>query len=349
MTRSPLQGAELIWAICALADRLGIASDEILREAEIPASLRTDPEARASLDQKKALVRALLRRTGDPSVGLDVGSLYDPLAFHLVAVVSALLPTARDAMRLFAENAHLLDATFAINVDENQDDARMAFTDNETELGELRRFYMDVHLTVVVSFWRSLRGTGSDELFKRIDIDYAEPREAAKYRTFFRCPVRFGADVSAVVIDPVADVPRSVPGSHHARSANERLRQLSGDEGPGADLVAVVSRIVAIAIGIHQSLPRADEVAAQLKMSDRTLRDQLAKHQTSFRDLVERAVAQRAKFHLREGGESVGRIAVRVGYADSPGFVRAFRRATGMTPNEYRTSVEAGGSGAPED
>jgi AraC-like DNA-binding protein len=80
-------------------------------------------------------------------------------------------------------------------------------------------------------------------------------------------------------------------------------------------------------------------------MSDRTLRDQLAQHATSFRDILDRAVAQRAKFLLREGAASVGRIAVRVGYADSPGFVRAFHRATGMTPNEYRASITAGSSG----
>ncbi len=63
--------------------------------------------------------------------------------------------------------------------------------------------------------------------------------------------MRFGADVSAVVIDPNVDRPRAVPGSHHLRSANERQRQLAGDEGPEADLVAVVSRLVAIEAGVH--------------------------------------------------------------------------------------------------
>jgi hypothetical protein len=173
----------LIWAICALADRLELDSDALLRAAGIPLSLRSDPEARASLDRKMALVRVLLQRTGDPSVGIDVGALYDPLAFHVVAVVSALLPTARDATRLFTENAHLLDATFAISVDETPDEARIVFTDNETELAGLRRFYMDVHLAVVVSFWRGIRGGGTGDIFKRVDLDYAEPADTQKYQT----------------------------------------------------------------------------------------------------------------------------------------------------------------------
>jgi AraC-like DNA-binding protein len=341
LSASPLQGTELLWAISALAQQTGLAPDALLREAGISPSLREDPQARVSLERKMALVRALLRHGRAPSAGLDVGALYDPLAFHLVAVVSALLPTARAAMRLFAENAHLVDATFAISFEEGPDEARIAFLDGEVDLGELRRFYMDLHLAVVVSFWRAVRpaDVAAGQLFKRVDVDYAEPPDAAKYRAFFPCPVRFGAEVGAVVVDPAADVPRSVPGSHHARNAQERLRQLTGGDDAEPDLVGAVTRAVAIAIGLHHTLPRADEIAARFHVSDRTLREQLAKRSTSFRDIVDRAVAQRAKFHLREGTDSVGKIAVRVGYADAPGFVRAFRRATGMTPNEYRESI----------
>jgi AraC-like DNA-binding protein len=341
-----------VWAICALAEQRGIPVEALLRDAGIPASLRTDADARVSLEKKMALVRALLARGGDPSVGLDVGGLYDPLAFHVVAVVSALLPTARDAMRLFAEHAHLLDATFAISCFETADEARIVFTDDELDLGELRRFYMDVHLAVVVCFWRTLRGGGRngsrDELWTRVDLDYAQPPDAAKYEAFFRCPVRFGADVSGVVIDPNADRPRSVPGSHHVDQAKSRLRQLTGDTDPEADMIASVRRLVAVQVGVHHTLPRADEIAVHLQISDRTLRDQLAKRDTSFREIVDAAVAQRAKFHLREGADSVGKIAVRVGYADAPGFVRAFRRATGMTPTEYRESAHTRPSRPPD-
>jgi AraC-like DNA-binding protein len=345
VNRSPLQSAELVWAICALAEQRAIPVDVLLREAGIPASLRTDTDARISLEKKMALVRALLARSGDPSVGVDVGGMYDPLAFHVVSVVSALLPTARDAMRLFAENAHMLDATFAISYFETPEEARIVFTDDELDLGELRRFYMDVHLAVVVCFWRSLRSDGRSgpvkEIWSRVDFDYARPAEASKYEAFFRCPVRFGVDVSGVAVDPSDDLPRNVPGSHHSDRAKKRLRQLAGDVAVDADMIAVVRRIVAVQVGVHHTLPRADEIAARLQISDRTLRDQLAKRDTSFREILERAVAQRAKFHLREGADSIGKIAVRVGYADASGFVRAFRRATGMTPNEYRESVEA--------
>ncbi len=351
--RSPLQGAELVWAICALCEQRGISVEALLREAGIPASLRTDADARVSLEKKMTLVRALLARSGDPSVGLDVGGLYDPLAFHVVAVVSALLPTARDAMRLFAENAHLLDATFAISCLETPDEARIVFTDDAIELGELRRFYMDVHLAVVVSFWRAFRGDGRggpvDGVWTRVDLDYAEPPEAPKYEAFFRCPVRFGADTSGVALDPNADQPRSVPGSHHVDLARKRLRQLAGDDATDADFVAVVRRLVAVQVGVHHTLPRADDIAARLNISDRTMRDQLAKLETSFREIVDHAVAQRAKFYLREGADSVGKIAVRVGYADAPGFVRAFRRATGMTPNEYRESAPSTPSRPPPE
>ena len=258
-----------------------------------------------------ALVRALLARSGDPSISCRTSAVLYPDAWPstCVSVVSALLPTARDAMRLFAENAHLLDATFAISFFETPEEARIVFTDDELDLGELRRFYMEhSHLAVVVGFWRSLRSNDTDgpanEPWSRVNFDYARPTEASRYEAFFRCPVRFGVEHERRRGQPEAIDHAPCPARTASTSRRSGCASSIGDEATDADLVAVVRRLVAVQVGIHHTLPRADENRRAPEISDRTLRDQLAKRDTSFREMLERAVAQRAKFHLREGVET---------------------------------------------
>ena len=76
-------------------------------------------------------------------------------------------------------------------------------------------------------------------------------------------------------------------------------------------------------------------MARALSMSARTLRRHLLRAETSYRELVDELRLARAIELLRERAP-LGVIAARVGYANLPGFLQAFKRMTGLTPTEYR-------------
>jgi AraC family transcriptional regulator len=50
---------------------------------------------------------------------------------------------------------------------------------------------------------------------------------------------------------------------------------------------------------------------------------------------------------LREQGPSLADVAAAAGFADQSHFTRQFRRATGMTPGEYRRQTSSMGTGRP--
>jgi AraC-like DNA-binding protein len=77
--------------------------------------------------------------------------------------------------------------------------------------------------------------------------------------------------------------------------------------------------------------PTLDTLALDLSMSSRTLRRQLARAGSSFQDILD-DVRRAAAEDLLAAGESVTSIAARVGYANAPAFIRAYRRWTGRTP-----------------
>jgi hypothetical protein len=74
-----------------------------------------------------------------------------------------------------------------------------------------------------------------------------------------------------------------------------------------------------------------------LGLSARSLQRLLAHESTSYFHVAESARIQNAKRWLRAGA-AIEHIAEQLGYADARSLWCAFKRWTGMTPSQYRTS-----------
>ena len=88
--------------------------------------------------------------------------------------------------------------------------------------------------------------------------------------------------------------------------------------------------------GALTSLPR---LAATLDSSPRTLQRYLEGEGTSFSAVLEKWRFKRAVEALQSDYASIAEIAEHLGYANTPNFIRAFRRWTNSSPTEYRESV----------
>jgi AraC-like DNA-binding protein len=76
--------------------------------------------------------------------------------------------------------------------------------------------------------------------------------------------------------------------------------------------------------------------ASALGVSSRTLRRHLTAEGKPFASLVREAQTAIAKACLSEQQRTITETARELGYADSTGFHRAFKRWTGLTPNQFR-------------
>jgi AraC family transcriptional regulator len=90
-----------------------------------------------------------------------------------------------------------------------------------------------------------------------------------------------------------------------------------------------------------QEIPTLSELAALCKLSVRQLtRGFRASHGCSIGDYIANSRIERAK-RLLASDQSIKTIAYSLGFNSSSGFCSAFRRATGMTPGEFRASGAA--------
>jgi len=94
-------------------------------------------------------------------------------------------------------------------------------------------------------------------------------------------------------------------------------------------------------LGDVQEIPTLSELAALCKLSVRQLtRGFRASRGCSIGDYVANSRIERAK-RLLASDQSIKTIAYALGFNSSSGFCFAFRRATGMTPGEFRASGAA--------
>lgn len=86
---------------------------------------------------------------------------------------------------------------------------------------------------------------------------------------------------------------------------------------------------------------KIQEIAEQLATSESTLRRELGRESTSFRELLEQIRLTTGLGLLQETRYSVGEIAARVGYTSPSRFAARFRERFGLSPGELKQSREA--------
>ena len=116
----------------------------------------------------------------------------------------------------------------------------------------------------------------------------------------------------------------------------EILRKYIGEEN-------LSTRIRHIILRVPGEFPDEAAVADALALSGRTLRRQLGKLGTSYRQLLDQVRSDLAQQYLANSSLSVEQVALLLGYTETTNFRRAFKRWLGVSPRDYRQGLKAQG------
>ena len=178
----------------------------------------------------------------------------------------------------------------------------------------------------------------------RVQLSAPEPDY---YRSFAsHLPVRFeyGQAQEAVVFPKgLLDTRMRLADAEASQMAREQcefeLQKALKDQG---DIAHAVRNVLHMTPG---PLPSLDAMAERFCVSPRTLKRRLADRDTTYREILESVLKDRAIQLLRYTSQSVSEIAFELGYADLSNFSRAFRKWTGKSAGEFR---QGGPDPAPE-
>ncbi|MNK22000.1 HTH-type transcriptional activator RhaS [compost metagenome] len=202
-----------------------------------------------------------------------------------------------------------------------------------------RRGYLHVAtgtVAVVLSVLRAYLGAGF--LPFRIEIDVPRPPTGTPFEDAFLCPVVFDAPAVSVCIE-AGLLKRAVraPARPTLITIEDVARAQADPLGMGSYLGVVASYIRS---QVEAGVVSIDSTARAMGTSVRTLQRVLRRDNgVDFRELANAVRLRRAEELLRGTSVSITQIATDFGYSSPANFARAFRKACGLAPNEYRQKL----------
>ena len=315
----------------ALGYRLrGMDPASALAQAQIPPESLDDPAARVTAAQMELLSGLAMQELDDEALGwfsrrLPWGS------YGMLCRASLSSPTLEVALKRWCRHHRLLTEDIVFELAQRGGTATIRVAEH-AELGELREFCL-------VSTLRYLLGYACWLVDSRIALGEAAfpfpaPAHADAYTYLFTGPARFSAATAGIRFDARY---LALPVRRDEKALQAMLRRAL----PLTVLQYRRDRLLVHSVGqVLAANPAAahtaEEVAAQLNLSVRTLHRQLKEEGVSLQRLKNAARREHAVKLLLQTTKPVKQIAAAVGFDSEKSFARAFREWAGVTPSAYR-------------
>jgi AraC-like DNA-binding protein len=329
---SALVSATMVKLYWDIADQYGISRSELLAEAGLDDSELLDPNALVPRAASEALALAMIRRSNDPALGLRIARTFDlrTMGFWGYALLSSLTLRQRVQLHLRYHKLHHPASQVSYRIEGGRAICDFFMPDMSAELLPV---IMDCGLAVTChNLKKHLRCERPDvELW----LTYSERPHHRELIALTSGPVVFDAPHFRIAFAE-KELDRRLVGDPHllelAKAQLERqlekvMRVFSGD------LRTEVRERLATRLARDASL---ESVAADLRISARTLRRRLSGLGLSFHDMLDEVRRTRAISYLVETDQAIERVASYLGYRDPANFRRAFRRWTGDAPSDFR-------------
>lgn len=315
--------------------RYGRDPTTALAKAQITPSELNNPQAKVSALQMEWMSEAAMRELDDEALGwferrLPWGS------YGMLARASLSTPTLGLALSRWCRHHGLLTDTVALHLSERDGVATLQ-VDERRRLGDFQEF-------AVVSLLRNALGvaawlTDSRIPLRQITLALSPPPHANSYRVLFDGPTQFNAEHHSLSFDAGY---LALPVRRDEAALQRMLQRalLLTVRPYRRDRLLVDS--VRQALRDTPALGRnAEELAARMNLSTRTLHRQLKEEGASLQAIKDGVRREQATHALQRTQKAIKHIAAEVGFQNEKSFMRAFKAWTGQTPQAYRQGLSS--------
>ncbi len=323
-------------AIVSGLESYSINGESFLADYGIDYSIDSNPGTRIPLDKINQLWRGAVEETGDESFGLRVGALVTPHTLNALGMALWSVCTLREHMQCVVRYRAILAADKGAMTLEEEDGCLVSTSNVEVDENGVCR-YTDYELDAICATMLTLRRLHYKKEFcpVKMELTRSTPQNPEVFEEFFGCPITYEQSRLRVFVS-MEDANAPIPGSsRHLAQATEQLAQdYLTQLNQSEDIVGDVRQ--ALLSLLPQGKATLDHVADFLHTSKRTLHRKLESCDTSFRDQVEGFRKELADRYMQQDDLSLGDISFLLGFSSSSNFTRAFKRWTGVAPQEYR-------------
>lgn len=317
--------------------------EEVLGHHRLSAQALAMPDARLPREVMAMVLLDLMARTGRQDLGFEMGRQTDLLQHPLMGKLLSQAATLGEGMQRLAPYMPLLTPSFRMQCDimseADGQDMVVSWQPMRPMPYDMAKIALE---TVLVSAHRTARQLlPARHLPIAAQVTWSPPLHAHRYQELEDFDIHFQADQSAMGawLRVPAQVHRLRMPRFNARlwddtrqACMHQLQQIERMQGWRTWIEHLLQEVED-----HQ--PSQEEIAGLMGTSVRTLARHLEAEGCTFRSLSNDMRVRRASAMLVETELSVSEIARILGYSDSANFSRAFKRATGLSPQGHRHTV----------
>jgi len=309
---------------------------QALSGAAIPPGLPEQPDARITRQQYAALYRAVAAALDDEMLGLWSRPIRTgTLKYLMLSLLDA--PTILVALNRFVRFWNLLLDDYRLHLSIRGESVRLALLERTpgTPVNPLGHALM-MKLAHGVASWLA----GRDLDLHGIAFRFAAPAHAEDYALLYPGAVRFDAEATGMTLayrDCASEFRRE---KHELWAFLKRAPEDWTFSPLHRGSISARARAY-LEPRLHQAVS-IGALADALHTSVRTLNRRLAGEGTHFRLLKDGLRRDIAVHRLTHSNTPVAALAFELGFADAPGFSRAFRQWTGSSPSDYRKDAQQG-------
>lgn len=298
-------------------DLASIFDDELMAAVRACATAEWVP-ANAHVDALQAASLA----TGRTDIGVAFAMWCNVRAFGPVSLLWDHCCTLEESNRITRQYLHLETMALGASVELAGTEAALRHTLMvPTRFGGSQ--FLQGTLTLELRVIRML--LGDDWAPLRLELDHPAPGNYRYHQAVFRCPIEFGADRCAIVLDRVDMTRPSVRGN--ANMVHYIERQLASvDTGWQADILQQVEHLVAV--NLLERNANLNHIARLTGLGPQSLQRRLAERGESFAQVLERVRRRTAEEYFRVTlRPNLTELAHRLGYTDSSAASRFLRQS----------------------
>lgn len=293
----------------------------------------TYPDAKIPTLPAIGVLRQLVAEHRDQALGLQLGALLTWGELRDLGRAMLSSATLGEALCCAQEFYSLVSPSFCLQVDRLPEAVVLTWRPVKAVPYDFVLFSFDMALGSLNGMVEQL--LGDTPSICDAYLTRARPAHIAAYRSLRHLRCHFGQPGEPclrVHLPPdLWEHPMVMRNADELALLRDRLKQQA--QPFGSDGIAQwVEMMLREAIGVQPNQAFLAQVAG---MSSSTLARRLTAEGTTFRDIANRVRYERACALLREGSLSVADIGERLGYADTPSFVRAFKAMGGVTPGRF--------------
>lgn len=360
---------DLVYSIKARLAERHFEVDALFRQAGLADGECIADDALTLSDKLSHLWELVMHASDDALIGLKVSSPQPLDRSGLMGHILRASPDVRSAIENLVRYTPLVSPAIQSTIEHVSGRVRVGLYLQGRQRNSPQQYYDFVWCMVL----RTIQCAAARSDLKPALVTYAfpkpeQPQIAQAYAEAFGCPVRFDMPANAMEFDN-ADLaaPITTARPMAADWALNMLAELAQSQrdwtrrmlakmdqtqrtGPS---VSFSSRVQQLLTGmLPKGEPLREDVAKQLRMSERTLQRRLAEEGTNFTKLVDDTRRELAHQYLSKGELSLKKMSFQLGFSEPSAFCRACKRWFGRSPKQLQQGAalfEGGEACSPRD